>query len=181
MEKPRLQKIIISAFILIFLIVHLIIKPLDSVALGLIALVLLPWLASILESAELLGVKLQFIQQVEQEQQRQAKELEWIKTLISLVLSDYERMHLRSLSGELPFLADIKKNSTFEWELRHLTSLGLVGRHLGKGIGTLFSQEGRRDVKEHLFITTQGHQYLKIFDESQNAALRKTETSCQLH
>ena len=96
----------------------------------------------------------------------QKREIVWLKTLIALVVSEYERTHLRSLAADGPFNADVKPGSTFEWELRHLTSLGLIARHPGKGIGRLFSQSGRRDVKEHVFITPQGKEYLRMVDEA---------------
>ena len=99
----------------------------------------------------------------------QQREIMWLKALIQLVVSDYERTHLRSLASAEPFMADVKPHSTFEWELRHLVSLGLVGRQTGKGVGTLFSRAGARNVKEYLFITPQGRDYLRIVDEAKAA------------
>jgi hypothetical protein len=96
----------------------------------------------------------------------QQREITWLKALIRLVVSDYERRHLRSLASAEPFIADVKSHSTFEWELRHLTSLGLVARHPGTGIGALFSQPGKRNIKDHLFITQHGRDYLRIVDEA---------------
>ena len=93
-------------------------------------------------------------------------ELAWIKLLINLVFSDYERTHLRHLAASGPFLVDITPGSTFEWELRHLASLQLIDRHAGKSIRSLFSQEGKYDLKEHLYITQRGLDYLRIFDEA---------------
>jgi len=168
-RPTHVPKILISAGVCVLLAIHLTAIRFDPIALGLIGLALLPWLASVLDVAEIPGgFRFQF-RKVKEEQERQARELDWIKTLIGLVLSDYERMHLRSLAREGAFIADVKKGSTFEWELRHLTSLRLVGRHPNRGMRTLFSEEGKRDVKEHLFITEQGRQYLRIFDESASA------------
>ena len=104
------------------------------------------------------------LESVQDRQQRQSEEIEWIRLLVDLVVSDYERTHLRNLIAEGPFWADIRQNSTFEWELRHLLTLGLVDRHPEKGIRTLFHDEGRRDVKEHLFITERGKQYLQLLN-----------------
>ncbi|MGP1387032.1 MAG: hypothetical protein ACTS2F_25970 [Thainema sp.] len=163
---PASVKIFITVASLTLLIVHLGAKPLDTVALGILALGLLPWLPAFLDMAELPGgVKFQFAK-VQQEQKRQAKELEWIKLLIDLVISDYERTHLRALAADGPFMAEVKNSSTFEWELRHLLTLQLIDRHTGQGIRTLFKGEQRKNVKEHLFITERGRQYLRICDEA---------------
>ena len=102
---------------------------------------------------------------VAKEQARQAGELGWIKMLVDLIVSEYERTHMRSLAADGPFLADVKRGSTFEWEIRHLLSLQLIDRHPGKGMRSLFGEQGKRDVKEHLYITERGREYLLMFDE----------------
>jgi hypothetical protein len=109
--------------------------------------------------------ELQFAK-VEKEQQRQGKELEWIKLLIDLVISKFERTHLCALAGDGPFIAEVKMGSSFEWELRHLITLQLIDRHPNRGIRSLFATEGRVNVKDHLFITERGRAYLRIFDEA---------------
>lgn len=165
MKTPRF-KLFITVGPLVLLAIHLTTKPIDAVGLGLLTLAILPWLSSILDSAELPGgIKVQF-KQVKEEQKRQAQELDWIKLLITLTASDYERTHLQRLASDVPYFADIRHNSTFEWELRHLTTLDLVGRQPGRGIRSLFAEEGQRDVKEHLIITQRGREYLRIFDEA---------------
>jgi hypothetical protein len=94
--------------------------------------------------------------------------LEWVKLLIDLVFSEYERAHLRALAADGPFMADVQPGSTFEGELRRLLSLQLIGRHPNRGIRSLFAREGRADVKDHLFITERGRTYLKVFDEARS-------------
>ena len=94
----------------------------------------------------------------------QAKEIGWVKLLITLIMSDYERLHLQNLNSEAPFISEVKKGSTFEWELRHLLTLNLIERLPGKGMRTLFKQ-GECDVKQHLSITDRGRKYLKMLEE----------------
>jgi hypothetical protein len=108
------------------------------------------------------------VAKVTREQERQGRELEWIKLLIDLVVSEYERTHLRALAADGPFLADVKPGSTFEWELRHLLTLQLVDRHPNRGMRSLFAHEGRIDVKDHLLITDRGRAYLRIVDEARS-------------
>jgi len=110
------------------------------------------------------------LESVQEQQGRQSEEIEWIRLLVDLVVSDYERTHLRSLVSDGPFWADIRRNSTFEWELRHLLTLGLVDRYPGRGVRTLFSEIGRRDVKEHLFITERGKKYLQLLNQVQSSS-----------
>jgi hypothetical protein len=163
--QPIAIKILITVVSLVFLTIHLGAKPLDTIALGILALGLLPWLPAFLDVAELPGgVKFQFAK-VKEEQKRQARELEWIKQLVELVISEPERTHLRRLDASEPFRTHVKLGSNLEWELRHLLTLQLVDRHSGKGIRTLFIHEGEQDVKEHLFITKRGQDYLRLFYE----------------
>jgi TIR domain len=110
------------------------------------------------------------LESVQERQGRQSEEIEWIRLLVDLVVSDYERKHLRILVSDGPFWADVQRNSTFEWELRHLLTLGLVDRHPGRGIRSLFRDEGRRDVKEHLFITERGKKYLQLLSQVQSSS-----------
>src|SRR5262249_5129511 len=60
------------------------------------------------------------LESVQEQQGRQSEEIEWIRLLVELVVSDYERKHLQNLVSDSPFWADVRRNSTFEWELRHL-------------------------------------------------------------
>jgi hypothetical protein len=115
------------------------------------------------------------VEQVKSEQEKaerniqfQAKEIGWIKALIRLLISDYERLHLQNLVLEKPFIAEVKPGSTFEWELRHLLTLNFIERLPGKGMRTLFKQ-GKCDIKEHLKITEQGLNYLKVLQEVENS------------
>lgn len=102
--------------------------------------------------------------ELKKEQAHLAKEIALIKLVATLIVSDYERMHLQNLVSEEPFVAEVKPGSTFEWELRHLLTLKLVDRHPGKGMRTLLDQE-KGNIKAHLFITELGRKYLKVLEE----------------
>jgi hypothetical protein len=115
------------------------------------------------------------VEQVKSEQEKagkdiqsQAKEIDWIKTMIKLLISDYERLHLQNLVSEKPFIAEVKQGSTFEWELRHLLTLNFIDRLPHTGMRTLF-KIGKCDIKEHLQITEQGRNYLKVLHEIENS------------
>jgi hypothetical protein len=65
-------------------------------------------------------------------------------------------------------MADVQPNSTFESELRHLLTLDLIDRHKGKGFRSLFRDDGRRNVKDHFFITERGKNYLEVLNKTQS-------------
>lgn len=94
----------------------------------------------------------------------QAKEIDWLKLVITLIVSDYERMHLKNLAADEHFVAEVKEGSTFESELRHLLTLNLIERLPGKGMRSLVGR-GKVDIKESLVITEQGRRYLKMVEE----------------
>jgi hypothetical protein len=109
------------------------------------------------------------VETVKPHRHRPVEELsKWISLLLFLVVSEYERAHLRALAADGPFMAEVKFGSTFESELRRLLGLQLVARHPERGIRSLFNHEGRADVKEHLYITERGRTYLRIFGEAQS-------------
>jgi hypothetical protein len=161
--KSTALKVIISVVCLVLLLVHSVIRSVDLVALGIVAIGILPWLSELIGSAESGGYKFQF-RQIKQEQERLAEELARLLALVPLVVPDCERTYLRKLAAQEPFLADVRPDSTFRWELSHLLSLRFIDGYPGKGIRTLFSQDGQRDVKDHLFITERGREYLHILE-----------------
>ncbi len=110
-----------------------------------------------------------YIQAVAGKQEKQSQELEWIKFLTKMIVSEYEIQHLKTLAKDGPFRAIARWKSTFEWELRHLLSIGLVERLPGKGMRSLFEVGGEPDVKEHLRITDEGHRYLEYYERTRAA------------
>jgi hypothetical protein len=96
----------------------------------------------------------------------QAKEIDWMKTLVRLFLSESARGNLNRFAEDKPFYAAIEPGSGFEWELRHLLSLQLIDRIPTRGMRTLFANGGEQNVKEHLVITQRGRDYLRLFDEA---------------
>ncbi len=118
----------------------------------------------------------QRIQQVAQEQQRQADEIGWIKLLLELVLPTYERQHLQGLSAKgAHFWVNLHEDhSAFEWELRHLLNVGLVERQPDMRLGDLFKKEGRQNLKAWLKIADRGKEYMKAYDEMTKRSATKS-------
>lgn len=160
--KALWLRIAISAGALVLLAVQLLWPhaQLDTTALGLLAVAVLPWLSSLLESARLPGgLELKF-REVEREQKRQRAEIDTLRFLIEGYVTDYELTHLRKLASGEPFLFD--RSDNFRKELERLIGMGLIGRREGHGIRTLFNAGD--DVQKHLAITERGRSYLRHRD-----------------
>jgi hypothetical protein len=140
---------------------------LDSIALTLCAFALLPWLAGILSKAELPGGwKLEFIQQIKEEQDRQRDEIAKLRFLIEGFVTESEFNILRKLNSSEPYLVKVDNTSHFfSNELGRLRNLGLIANPPNRGRRSLLVNDGQsREVKEYFFLTDKGKSYLKFRD-----------------
>jgi hypothetical protein len=135
----------------------------DTVAIALIVLAVLPWAASFVDTAELPGGWRLTLRQVVVRQDEQQDQLEMMRFLITHFASAYERDHLAKLRDGVPFqYGNDETRPSFEQELRRLLSVGLIERVPGKGIRTL-GEYG--DLREHFTITSDGRRFLRLLDE----------------
>ena len=136
----------------------------DTVTIVLLAVVFLPWIAVLVESAELPGGWKVKFQRLKNEQEEQKNDIESLKFLISHFVTDDEYKHLRKLADnkDFPYIRG-PETSFFHRELHRLRSFGLIEGHHGKGIRTLMNQGG--DLKDHFRITDVGRKYLDLRDE----------------
>jgi len=159
-------KLLISVGAFIFILIHLLAPtvPVDAITIGLLIVVILPWLSTLIESAELPGGWKVTFREIQAEQKQQRSDLDTLKFLVSHFVTDDELAHLKKLSqGDLfPFKVSAE-TGFFEKELRRLRALGLIAGHPGKGIGSLLKQGG--DVKEHFFVTDRGMEYLRLREQ----------------
>jgi hypothetical protein len=167
-------KLILSLFVLAVLTLHLArIVEVDATALGLVALVVLPWVATALETAELPGGwKLKF-REVAAEQERLGLEVKWLQFLMRNFLTDFEVQHLQKFASDDPFWVeyDSPLKGYFERELRRMLDLNLIERLPNRGIrGLLFDPAGgqhvegrvQKNVKDYMRITSHGREYLRM-------------------
>jgi hypothetical protein len=132
-----------------------------ATVLGLLTIAALPWLASLLQSAELPGGwKLEF-RKLESEQQKQRADLDVLRFLISGFVTDAELIHLQKLASRTPFpFVRGPETSYFLNELRRLRSLGLIKNARGKGVRALEREGG--DVGDYFSVTPRGREYLRL-------------------
>ena len=139
-----------------------------ATVLGLLAIAALPWLASLLQSAELPGGwKLEF-RKLESEQQKQRADLEVLRFLISGFVTDAELMHLHKLASHAPFpFVRGPETAYFLNELRRLRSLGLIESAPGKGVRVLEREGG--EVGAVFTVTPRGREYLRLRAETKDS------------
>ena len=141
---------------------------LDTIALGLLGIGALPWLASFLRSAELPGGwKVQF-QEIKAEQARQARELDAIKFLMANFLTASEQDHLQKIAAApTPFMVKADKSSTFfAGELRKLRALGFIKQLGDDGVRSLLREDGQaRNVCDCFGVTERGREFLQLRSE----------------
>jgi hypothetical protein len=144
---------------------------LDTTALALIGMAILPWLTSILTRAELPGgLKFEF-QQVKAEQWRQAQEIDAIKFLLAHFVTEHECRHLEGLAQDNPYFAKFGPTTNyFEMEMRRLKALGFITGLRGRGLRSLFraireANGGEVNVREHFEVAPRGKDYLQLRHE----------------
>jgi hypothetical protein len=130
----------------------------DLTALGLAALVILPWLSTVVESASLPGGWQVKFREVEREQLRQRSELDALRFLVNNFVSDWELEHLRKLVNGEPF--PYHPNESFKNELRRLKDFGLIEEKSGASIDHLFYVGS--DARDFVGITQRGRDYLAL-------------------
>lgn len=103
---------------------------------------------------------------MEQDQKKLSDEMRLIAQLTNMLVSKYQRSHLRNLkSGTWT----TKVHRALILELTHLLALGLIDRKPGHGIRSLQKKEqqgeAEDDICNHVFITDMGHEYLRMVDQ----------------
>lgn len=173
-SKSINTRVFVSGFAAVLLLLNLLGRiEIKAPALGLVALVVLPWMSVLLDAAELPGGWKVKFREVEVEQERLVREVQWLTFLMSNFLTQYELNHLQKFAADGPFWFDYNSESKayFERELRRMVDLNLIRRVPGTGIRALIhSRDGLshvdgkeiKDVKQYLEITPQGLEYLKL-------------------
>ena len=98
------------------------------------------------------------VRALKKEQDEQRTEIDALKFLVRNFVTEFELVHLNKLAAGAPF--PFSPIGTFETEMRRLIAMGLVRRLPGHGVGSMMSAAD--DVRNHLEITDEGRDYLRL-------------------
>ena len=120
----RVIKLLFSISALVLIVLRIAfpnLLPADTVTLGLLIAVILPWISSFIDSAEFPGGwKVQF-RELENEQKRQKNQIESLRFLVSYFVTEGELIHLKKLARgeEFPY----ERNGNFHQTTKVVDSL----------------------------------------------------------
>jgi hypothetical protein len=166
MEKPEKKhkglfvKIFFTACVAVLFFFHVFfpdIIPSDTLTIGLLIAVILPWISTFVASAEFPGGwKIQF-RKIEQEQRKQKDEIKSLRFLMSYFITPFELIHLEKLRKDGPFL--YKSRKRFILELKRLRDLGFISKTSKVGLSNIPKED---DLKKYVSITERGIEYLEL-------------------
>ncbi|MGV0750855.1 hypothetical protein [Mycolicibacter minnesotensis] len=144
-------------------------RKFDGWAVALLVIVFLPWLGSIFETIEFPGGgKVEWRKRVEDEQQRQASEIEGLQFLIVGLLTSDERVLLQQLANNEPVEMKNQDISKFNEQLRSLRRLTLIAQSpsfvkLLEDVTTSGTSVPIPDLVNEMFdVTDRGRKYLEL-------------------
>lgn len=169
--KTSWIKLFASFAALALLIIHLVWDEIhiDTTAVYLLIIGIVPWFASMFETFEMPGGWKVSFRAIRDKQDHQQAEIATLKFLIGHFLTEAELIHLTKLTGNEPF--SFQRSPYFENEMRHLRALGFIAGLPGRGIRTLFT-DSADDVKHHFEITARGKEYLNLRRQSELEGLK---------
>ena len=167
LRSEDLGKVLITVVPLVLVVIQLVIEhQIDVATLGLVAIALLPWLYTLIESTDLPGgITIRFrLRRLQDEQARQGLELDTLKFLITHVVSIDEEQHLKNVAN--------RPHLTFNWRDEFGKEMWRLWRHRlikeKHGATTLQEMEHKRkgDRFENYFeISAAGSEYLRLREE----------------
>lgn len=172
LKSPAVPSIALSLAAAGLLVYHVFCDPtrkFDGWAVALLIIVFLPWLGSIFETIEFPGGgKVEWRKRVEDEQQRQASEIEGLQFLIAGLLTSDERALLQQLANNEPVEMKNQDTNRLNEHLRSLRRLTLIAQSpsfvklledVTKSSTSLPSPDLLNDVFD---VTARGRKYLEL-------------------
>lgn len=172
MKSPAIPSIALSLAAAGLLVYHVFCDPMkkfDGWAVALLVIVFLPWLGSIFETIEFPGGgKVEWRKRVEDEQQRQAIEIEGLQFLIAGLLTSDERALLQQLANNEPMELKNQDIRLLNEHLRQLRRLVLITQSpsfvkLVEDVNTNRASVPTPDLLNDMFdVTDRGRKYLAL-------------------
>jgi hypothetical protein len=144
-------------------------RRIDSITLAIIGLTILvvllllrPEIFNRLKLLELLGFKMELIEEVRQTQEKQRSELEAISLIMPLLLPEFEQRHLLNLADQKT--ASYLASHTLRSEIRHLRSMGLVQMRPNHTVGQM-ADDLPFDLADYIELTPLGDRWVSRIRE----------------
>jgi hypothetical protein len=131
------------------------------VAAGVVSILLRPQLLDRLTHLKFGGLELDWLQKLQEDQQKQRDELDDVRFVLTLLLQPSELEHLRNLERGT---TQYQGNEAVGAELRKLRTLGLIRNRKGHTIGEISSKR-TLDLKDFVELTERGKHYLERLGE----------------
>ena len=131
------------------------------VAAGVVSILLRPQLLDRLTHLKFGGLELDWLERLQQDQQKQRDELDDVRFVLTLLLQPSELEHLRNLEKGT---TQYQGNEAVCAELRKLRTLGLIRNRRDRTISEI---SGKRtlDLKDFVELTERGRHYLERLGE----------------
>jgi hypothetical protein len=160
-------KLLIPLVAIVAIATHIIWPDLkiDTIALGLLAAALLPWLPVFVESVKLPGGAEVKLRKIEEQQVQTQIEVEQLRFLVSHLLTDEEFRILTTLekgeSWEVPE-DEHRSSSPIIGSLRRLVGSNFIERTFPSSFSKFHRKEGPADIAQHFRITEIGKKYVTM-------------------
>jgi len=130
-----------------------------------------PWLIGVVEVITIGGATLKL------RIDKNESDIETLKFMIELAVSNYELRCLFSFREKIPFITDTSNYLDYEGACKpaiiRLRGLGLLRNKRDAGFPQLESQpKGKRDIRDYFKITERGQQYLKEYERARGRPLQ---------
>jgi hypothetical protein len=150
----------------------------DSLSVGLMVIAVVPWLAQLVSSAKLPGGWEFVFKELQNNQQKQEKEIfiqqkqiHLLRTAVRGIVTKYEYEKLIGLRNDGPFLC--KYSDDLVTELKRLRALEFINNIEGTGVTNMRNEHGNDgqvfDLKQYFYIRDEGRNYLGIRDDAEKA------------
>ncbi len=145
----------------------------DPTGLALVALAILPWIATHLSSARLPGGIALAFREVEWRQDLTERAIRQLRFIVDGFLTRFEYQHLVNIRDGQEYGVKKEDSGALAAELRRLIALGLIARIFDDhGVRDFTQADGRkRRIEKWFRLTPRGEEYLKMrMDNERDAA-----------
>jgi hypothetical protein len=144
----------------------------DPIGLALVALAILPWIATHLSSARLPGGIALAFREVEWRQDLTERAIRQLRFIVDGFLTRFEYQHLVNIRDGQEYGVRAEDSGALAAELRRLMALGLIAKIFDDhGVRDFTQTDGRkRRIEKWFRLTPRGEEYLKMRTDNEHDA-----------